>query len=869
MYDEDRDLFDAMLAHANAHPEATMVDTLNEFASREDADIMAKIIYSDASTHWDAALEYVVRPDTAEEREQVLQRALFERELLRHHLILVRERGPEDIVHLRSGNLSARKRDKNHDQELGSHYILVMASFNSLLKEAERIQLRMDMIDKEAHLYVQANAKLQSNTSYRASEAHKRALAARVPTSSRRRTTEFIPEDVVDDLVAGAGAAVEVIKNEFVAVGDAVDNLTVGLWSMVKFAFVLVPNPVQVNTHPFDHDFLHSFVGGDPRAPGASEATVQLNFFSTMQRTLMVNLIVNRCQIRPANSHSIGINDLLLEHVYADYYAIHDGPYIDHSKDGFIPADNARSWLFFNWARWGTTIEKILPLQPMTHIRNYFGEYAAMYFAYLGFYAVWLIAPAIVGLVVSIYSFATSPVIGKYFDNELTIPFSFFMSVWSVLFLRFWKRRSTALATAWDVRDIEPDESKRPEFYGTKLRKDPITGRMEAYMPNGATMRLMIMSYLSVLFAILLMVGFQFLIILSHAKFSTYSITMSTLVSSVLTLINIVVLTPAYLWFSLFLTRQENHRTQLAFDNHLLVKNFLFSALQNYSYLFYVGVIKVFSGSRLENLGVTNEVCYADATSSKGCVSELMLSMAIVFVGLQFYFQFAAVVFPWIEEFFKTRSLQMKINASQPPKSRRQAAHRVAPQYVLDDVLNMWSRRDEFTNKTIEFGYVVLFSLAFPLAPLFALASNFLEVRLAAYRLVVVSKRPFAMRASDIGAWYGILDALSKLGILVNASIVAFSSGYFQTTFLSNFSDSWAAKLGIQLAFVLVFEHVVLLVTAAIEWLVPEEPSNIRNAIQREKYLKRVANGEIVEVDAEDADQFIDANQNSSKLKFT
>ncbi|KAI9327609.1 hypothetical protein BDR26DRAFT_875109, partial [Obelidium mucronatum] len=46
MYDEDRDLFDAMLAHANAHPEATMVDTLNEFASREDADIMAKIIYS-------------------------------------------------------------------------------------------------------------------------------------------------------------------------------------------------------------------------------------------------------------------------------------------------------------------------------------------------------------------------------------------------------------------------------------------------------------------------------------------------------------------------------------------------------------------------------------------------------------------------------------------------------------------------------------------------------------------------------------------------------------------------------------------------------------------------------------------------------
>ncbi|KAJ3002429.1 UNVERIFIED_CONTAM: Anoctamin-7 [Siphonaria sp. JEL0065] len=388
---------------------------------------------------------------------------------------------------------------------------------------------------------------------------------------------------------------------------------------------------------------------------------------------------------------------------------------------------------------------------------------------------------------------------------------------------------------------------------------------MEAYMPDGSTMRLRFLSYLAVLFAIGLMVGFQFLIILSHAKFSTYSITMSTLVSSVLTLINIVVLTPAYLWFSMFLTRQENHRTQLGFENHLLVKNFLFSALQNYSYLLYVGIIKVYSGNNLDRLGVTNEACYADANSSHGCVSELMLSMAIVFVGLQFYSQFVAVAYPLIEEYFKTRTLQRKYaNNQHATMSRRQAANRVAPQYVLDDVLDSWVRRNEFMAKVIEFGYVVLFSLAFPLAPLFALASNFLEVRLAAYRLVVESKRPFAMRASDIGAWKGILDALAKLGILVNALIISISSGYFQTTFLAAFADSWASKLGIQLAFVLIFEHVVLGVTAAVEWMIPEEPSNIRNALQREKYLKRVANGEIVEV--EDVQEELPKRKNTLKL---
>ena len=32
------------------------------------------------------------------------------------------------------------------------------------------------------------------------------------------------------------------------------------------------------------------------------------------------------------------------------------------------------------------------------------------------------------------------------FDNELTVAFSIFMSIWSVLFLEFWERRSATLA---------------------------------------------------------------------------------------------------------------------------------------------------------------------------------------------------------------------------------------------------------------------------------------------------------------------------------------------------------------------------------------------------------------------------------------
>ncbi|KAJ3058863.1 Anoctamin-3 [Podochytrium sp. JEL0797] len=193
-----------------------------------------------------------------------------------------------------------------------------------------------------------------------------------------------------------------------------------------------------------------------------------------------------------------------------------------------------------------------------------------------------------------------------------------------------------------------------------------------------------------------------------------------------------------------------------------------------------------------------------------------------------------------------------------------EATRLIAPQYILDDVLVPWVRKDEFMGEVVSFGYIVFFSLVFPLAPLFALIGNFLEVRLGAYRLVVQSKRPFAMRAQDIGAWKGVLESLAKSGVLINALIIALSSGYFQETFLAQFGDNWPSRMGVQLAFVLVFEHTVFLVTSLVEWLVPEEPANIRNAREREKYLQRVANGEIVEV--EDVQE--ESGQQNKGFKF-
>ena len=63
----------------------------------------------------------------------------------------------------------------------------------------------------------------------------------------------------------------------------------------------------------------------------------------------------------------------------------------------------------------------------------------------------------------------------------------------------------------------------------------------------------------------------------------------------------------------------------------------------------------------------------------------------------------------------------------------------------------------------LQYGFVTMFVAAFPLAPLFALLNNLVEVRLDAANFIHNFRRPPAARAEDIGAWYGILATLTTV----------------------------------------------------------------------------------------------------------
>ena len=51
------------------------------------------------------------------------------------------------------------------------------------------------------------------------------------------------------------------------------------------------------------------------------------------------------------------------------------------------------------------------------------------------------------------------------FDNDLTVAFSVFMSLWAVFFLELWERYSAVLTHRWGVYQYDPEEEHpRPEY---------------------------------------------------------------------------------------------------------------------------------------------------------------------------------------------------------------------------------------------------------------------------------------------------------------------------------------------------------------------------------------------------------------------
>ncbi|KAG1650596.1 Anoctamin-1 [Nymphon striatum] len=86
--------------------------------------------------------------------------------------------------------------------------------------------------------------------------------------------------------------------------------------------------------------------------------------------------------------------------------------------------------------------------------------------------------------------------------------------------------------------------------------------------------------------------------------------------------------------------------------------------------------------------------------------------------------------------------------------------------------------REELTEKVVMYGFLLLFAASFPLAPLIALVTMTIDMRIDATRLLFWNRRPIAYRHHGIGIWFEIIRFVNLCGVVTNGLLITFTSSY-------------------------------------------------------------------------------------------
>ena len=261
---------------------------------------------------------------------------------------------------------------------------------------------------------------------------------------------------------------------------------------------------------------------------------------------------------------------------------------------------------------------------------------------------------------------------------------------------------------------------------------------------------------------------------------------------------------------ALRLNSWENHATESEFRNHRIAKVFFSRFTVSFISLFYY------------------------AFSPQHSVVQLTVQLAAFLVVGQLWNNILEVILPTClrqcrECKFKRRLRHAEESGLTEGRRGRRLIRHAQAQAWVESRMPRYDSFNDYAEMLIQFGYVTFFSWAFPLAPVFALINNLIEMRTDAYKLCYNTQRPIAHKAGGIGVWYNVLVAMSLLAVLTNCAHLALVSRQFNLYF-PGLTDSQ------KMLVVFVFEHLVLSLRLIMPYLVPPTPSKVKRRIQRDNF---------------------------------
>ncbi|KAF1999643.1 DUF590-domain-containing protein [Amniculicola lignicola CBS 123094] len=508
-------------------------------------------------------------------------------------------------------------------------------------------------------------------------------------------------------------------------------------------------------------------------------------------------------------------------------FALHDH---DYNKD----------WI----KKW--TSQYILKTEDLDEIRNRLGEKVAFYFAFTQSYFTFLIFPAAFGLSSWLLLGHFSPIYG------------FVSAIWCTVFTEWWKHQEVELGVRWGVRGVSKMETKRRDFKHEKEITDPITGEKVLMFPSTKRLQRQLLQVpfaigAAVMLGALIATCFGIEVFISEVYNGPFKSILVFLPTGIATVF-MPILTSIFTDFATRLTKYENYETHGAYETALTQKIFVMNTITSYLPIFLTAFVYVPFGTvivpYLDVFSLTVKPFAEDEkqmqTSHAGFsinpgrlrkqVIYFTVTAQIVNLGME-------LIVPYLKRqgFAKYKEMQSERAAknggapASPTTSDPPEDAAFLQRVRKEAELGVYDVTTDLREMVLQFGYLSLFSVVWPLTAVSFIINDWLELRADAIKICVEMQRPIPWRADTIGPWLDSLSFLTWLGSLTTSALVyMFSNDGLGPSGHPKNLTGWALLLTVLLS-----EHIFFLARWGIRVGISKLASPGLEKERRERYLVR------------------------------
>ncbi|PMD25730.1 plasma membrane stress response protein-like protein [Hyaloscypha hepaticicola] len=434
------------------------------------------------------------------------------------------------------------------------------------------------------------------------------------------------------------------------------------------------------------------------------------------------------------------------------------------------------------------TAKYFLNAKDLIEIKDRFGEKIAFYFAFLQSYFLFLTFPAGFGLCAWLLLGQFSPL------------YAIVNALWGIVFIEYWKKQETDLAVQWGVRHVSKIQHKRPEFKHERVVTDPVTGEeIKVFSPLKRLARQLLQVPFAIAAATVLgglIAGcFAIEIFISEVYDGPFKAYLVFLPTVILTTV-MPTLSALLTGFARRLTDLENYETQDAHEAAMIQKIFVLNFITSYLPIFLTAFVYVpFAQVIVPHLDIFQLAVKPFAENEKQMTApkvgfqinpDRLKKQIIYFTVTAQIVNFALeVIVPYVKRvaFRKVKEVKADMAAKRGGGTDSPTADDDPEESAFlvrvrnEAELDTYDVTTDFREMIVQFGYLSLFSVIWPLTGVSFFVNNWIELRGDALKIALETQRPVPWRADSIGPWLESLGFLSWLGSLTSAALVYLFSG--------------------------------------------------------------------------------------------